>query len=899
MVLAKNILKRVCCFVGEWKVYYLKSYFIKRKILVLYGVVEFCKRTNRILQKEGEKCSMKWVVLSDLHMQIRSGTTEIAREKLIETLKEEREKGEISFILLTGDCMNKHEGELEKIKNFIMQIADACGVDNKYIFICPGNHDIDRSNSKRKRIVNYFRSKGTLPKKNEYLAGYGEFNTLFNSVTGRFYKPFSVESINNFKIITVDSCLLSLDDKDSGRLAVFFPDLTNLSQEIKKDDTVNIVIMHHGVEWLRQDDAKRFQHWLADNNISVVFCGHNHAPGVNILTEGIKGDGVPRDGILQFTSGCGFFDNDTKAVFFIGEYMEGKSIEVKLYEYMDDSRWNMAGGILRSFPEGVYRESLTNGLICNSYDIPRIYDTIFDIDDVVAQELKVSKRLDFFGLRGSTFLKGKSKIANTLYERKGKIDLRLLVSDPYNHNIDKRLRNVPEFAQQANLEQQWKVIYGDIKRLRDDFPKIPSWSIRFHEQPILFRFIMTEQSVYIGYYTREPSSKSCIYRYTNQSSLYRSLRDFFDSTWGNADTNFNQVVPDRCSFVLDKFDMKPSLVINLASACNMKCRYCPEGGENLKECAELCDIIQIKYLLTAYADYYKEKKWKEKKVVRITGGEPLLYFERIEEVLKHAKAEEYEKIVLCTNGTFLKEAYENNPKIWESVKNILLLKISLDSLNEKVFEKLTKSEKFDTVIQNIEFAKSKGFKIELNLVATKDNVKEIASVYNYAYQKGLVGLKVLTINDFGGRKKTEDVEDELKELMKEMRRKHYVETGLYVHNNKGIHMKRFIHDGCTLTIVDHMNKVNSVTPRRTYSVACKSCKYYPESREVKAGKNKPCATGIMSLTMRADGMLSFCRMETESDTYLAGKKLDEVKEMVNIQLKRFEECYHYEVGENR
>lgn len=102
-----------------------------------------------------------------------------------------------------------------------------------------------------------------------------------------------------------------------------------------------------------------------------------------------------------------------------------------------------------------------------------------------------------------------------------------------------------------------------------------------------------------------------------------------------------------------------------------------------------------------------------------------------------------------------------------------------------------------------------------------------------------------------------------------------------------------------MTIVDHLNKGDSVTPRRTYSEACQECKYYPESVEVQTGLNKPCATGIMSLTMRADGVLSFCRMQTDSKTNLIGKSLKEVQKMVGIQLKKFEKCYHYEIGEKR
>ena len=123
--------------------------------------------------------------------------------------------------------------------------------------------------------------------------------------------------------------------------------------------------------------------------------------------------------------------------------------------------------------------------------------------------------------------------------------------------------------------------------------------------------------------------------------------------------------------------------------------------------------------MTAYANYYKENEWAEKKVVRITGGEPFLEEERLIETLKHAKKEDYEKIVLCTNGLLLKDSYEKYPRVWESIKKILLLKISLDSLKPAVFKKLTSVDALDVVMENIKFARDRGFKIELNLVATK------------------------------------------------------------------------------------------------------------------------------------------------------------------------------------
>ena len=513
---------------------------------------------------------MKWAVLSDLHMNFKNCNTVTARDKLIETLRKENTDGEISFVLITGDCLHQNRGNLKEIASYISQIAEACGIDVSRVILCPGNHDIDRKIKSRNTAIKTYRKDGTLPDLETCLNGYGRFKELYTLLYGDIYEPFSLKTIDDFRIISVDSCLLSMDDRDYGKLVVSFTNLAELARKIKSDESkTNIVIMHHGVEWLSAEDGRRFQHWLVDNNVKAVFCGHNHAPGLSILTEAIKPYGIPQGGVSQFTCGCTLSDSYSRPVFLVAEYDRTKAIKARLYEYRGDSSWEIASGVLRSFPSGIYRESTTNGMVKNSYDIPKVYKNIFDIGTDVALDIKVSKKLAFFGLRGGTFLEGNSKIANALYEKGKDIECRLLVSDPYSIYIEKRLRNVPEFAPQEKLEKQWKTNYLDIKKLKDTFPKTDGWALRFHEQPLLYRFIITDRSIYLGYYTREPSSKSYMYRYTRKSSVYRSFTDLFNSSWENASTSFSSIVPDRCSFVLDNFDMKPSLVINLMSACNM------------------------------------------------------------------------------------------------------------------------------------------------------------------------------------------------------------------------------------------------------------------------------------------------------------------------------------------
>ena len=110
------------------------------------------------------------------------------------------------------------------------------------------------------KAIEQYRKVGQLPSIDICDKGYQDFNFIHLLITHRTYDHFSTEIYKNFRIINIDTSLLSLDDNDIGQLSVFFPELAKL--EIEKDDKINIVIMHHGVEFLRPEDGRKFQHWL-------------------------------------------------------------------------------------------------------------------------------------------------------------------------------------------------------------------------------------------------------------------------------------------------------------------------------------------------------------------------------------------------------------------------------------------------------------------------------------------------------------------------------------------------------------------------------------------------------------------------------------------------------------
>jgi molybdenum cofactor biosynthesis enzyme MoaA len=384
---------------------------------------------------------------------------------------------------------------------------------------------------------------------------------------------------------------------------------------------------------------------------------------------------------------------------------------------------------------------------------------------------------------------------------------------------------------------------------------------------------------------------------------------YFDYLWRKSIRTLPSSIPAKYSFLEDKkFFVAPSLVVNVTSQCNMKCKYCPEGGENLNIVREedLCSEATLKRVVEKFAKIMHDIK-KSPAIIRITGGEPFVNSSCIHKtngIL--TSAQHYDKIVLCTNGVELKKAYECNRPIWNAVKKQLLLKISLDTLDKKIYEEITGKDYLDTVKEAIKFANDMGYRIELNVVASKINIRsceDIIKIFDYARSLGLVGIKILTVNNFGGNVDFEQSVEEkqyinkiLEDLILLLRKMDLEERNVYLNDNKGIMMKRFVAVSsktgkeCTLTIVDH-NSDNSITPQRTFGDICKECKYYCENSN---NRNKiTCATGLMSLTLRADGLLSPCRLKMEQGVDVKDLKTGkQIENAMKRQIAFFENGYH-------
>ena len=176
----------------------------------------------------------------------------------------------------------------------------------------------------------------------------------------------------------------------------------------------------------------------------------------------------------------------------------------------------------------------------------------------------------------------------------------------------------------------------------------------------------------------------------------------------------------------DKFGREIDyLRVSVTDKCNLRCIYCMDEKDNsfLKNDEKLTDdeIYRI----------VKESSKLGIKKVRITGGDPLVRPDLVNLVSKINSIPGIEEIYLTTNGILLADMIDEL-----AVNGLKGVNISLDSLNEERFNKLTRLGKLNKVLEAIDKAIALGIKVKLNTVIVNDiNKDEIIDFVNLTKEK--------------------------------------------------------------------------------------------------------------------------------------------------------------------
>jgi len=152
-----------------------------------------------------------------------------------------------------------------------------------------------------------------------------------------------------------------------------------------------------------------------------------------------------------------------------------------------------------------------------------------------------------------------------------------------------------------------------------------------------------------------------------------------------------------------------NLRISVTDRCNIRCFYCmPAENVTFRPRNELLTFEEIERFVRVAATLGVNK-------VRLTGGEPLVRNELSTLVSRLAGVPGIEDLAMTTNGLLLAEQAAN-------LKSAGLdrLNISLDTLDEKIFQRISRRPGLDRVLEGIFAAEQAGFeKIRLNAIAIR------------------------------------------------------------------------------------------------------------------------------------------------------------------------------------
>lgn len=158
------------------------------------------------------------------------------------------------------------------------------------------------------------------------------------------------------------------------------------------------------------------------------------------------------------------------------------------------------------------------------------------------------------------------------------------------------------------------------------------------------------------------------------------------------------------------------LRLSVTDRCNLRCRYCmPGNGIPLLPHGEILSYEELFLVARAAVSLGIEK-------IRVTGGEPLVRKGILEFLSRISRIPRLRQLVLTTNGLFLEE-------MAEPLRNagVQRLNISVDSLDPRNFQRITRRGDLNRVLAGIAAAERAGFPIKLNMVVIRGvNDHEVA-----------------------------------------------------------------------------------------------------------------------------------------------------------------------------
>lgn len=200
--------------------------------------------------------------------------------------------------------------------------------------------------------------------------------------------------------------------------------------------------------------------------------------------------------------------------------------------------------------------------------------------------------------------------------------------------------------------------------------------------------------------------------------------------------------PLQVSPLTDSFGRHHSyLRISLTEKCNLRCNYCmPAEGVPLSPKQHLLTTDEIVYIARLFVGQGVKK-------IRLTGGEPTIRKDLVDIIARLKELPSLENVGITTNGLVLTRnlvAYQR--------AGLDALNISLDTLQPKKFEEITRRRGWERVIAGIDLAIQLGYKPKVNcVVMTNFNENEVCDFVEWTRERA-VDVRFIEYMPFSGNR---------------------------------------------------------------------------------------------------------------------------------------------------
>ena len=185
------------------------------------------------------------------------------------------------------------------------------------------------------------------------------------------------------------------------------------------------------------------------------------------------------------------------------------------------------------------------------------------------------------------------------------------------------------------------------------------------------------------------------------------------------------------------------LRVSVTDRCDFRCVYCMAENMTFLPKKELLTLEELDRMCTTFIRMGVEK-------LRITGGEPLVrrdimtFFHGMR---RHLESGALEELTLTTNGSQLARFADD--LVSAGMKRI---NVSLDTLNEEKFARVTRWGRLPQVLKGIDAAQKAGLRVKINAVALKGfNEDELFDLTEWCASRDmdLTFIEVMPMGDLG------------------------------------------------------------------------------------------------------------------------------------------------------